>query len=208
MKLGTISAVTNTQGITILVDGEDAATTKKYSYLASYTPTVGDRVIFDEIGGSYVIIGKLCTDINESGIARYCETCGTATTALSCTGTAQNAVHATNATYADAANRATQADTCVTCTGTAENAKKARTATTADECAVCTGTAARSIVCTGTAQYAVQAVTANRITGGGYTAAGSLVTSVTKEYVLIDGTYRYIVTGINTSNSYNFIYNG
>lgn len=86
MILGTISAVDSYDGITLVIDGEDVATTKKYSYISSYSPTVNDRVIIEEIGGSYVILGKIITDVASSGIARE----------------ALSAVSAQNATNADA----------------------------------------------------------------------------------------------------------
>ena len=52
MKLGTISAVDNTNGLTLVIDGESSATTKKYHYLSSYVPTAGDRVLIEEAGDS------------------------------------------------------------------------------------------------------------------------------------------------------------
>lgn len=59
MKLGTISAVDNSNGLTLVIDGESSATTKKYHYIASYVPTAGDRVLIEEVGDSYVIVGKV-----------------------------------------------------------------------------------------------------------------------------------------------------
>ena len=90
MILGTISSVDNDNGLQLIVDGEDSATTKKYTYMSSYVPAANDRVLIEEIGGSYVIVGKVISDFTESGIARQ---------AASAT-TAQNADNATNATTA------------------------------------------------------------------------------------------------------------
>lgn len=59
MILGKVSAIDSTNGLQITIDGETSATTKKYKYLASYTPAVNDRVLIEEIGGSYVILGKI-----------------------------------------------------------------------------------------------------------------------------------------------------
>ena len=59
MKIGTIKSNTSGSGVTVQIDGESAATTKKYTYLSSYTPTVNDRVLIAEVGGSYVILGKI-----------------------------------------------------------------------------------------------------------------------------------------------------
>ena len=61
MILGTIQTVKNNEGVTILIDGETAPTTKKYAWLAPYTPRVGDRVLIEEISGSYVILGAVVT---------------------------------------------------------------------------------------------------------------------------------------------------
>lgn len=71
MILGTISSWTNNGGVTVTIDGEETATTKKYMWLASYLPVVGDRVLIEEIGGSYVILGKLTTNRPTSTQALY-----------------------------------------------------------------------------------------------------------------------------------------
>ena len=91
MILGTISAVDNSNGLQLIIDGEDTATTKKYTYMASYVPAENDRVLVEEVGGSYVIMGKVISDVASSGIARQAasattaETATTATTAASAT---------------------------------------------------------------------------------------------------------------------------
>lgn len=110
MILGTISAVDNTDGLQLIIDGEEVATTKKYSYIASYVPAAEDRVVVEEIGGSYVILGKIITDMASSGIARQAESATYATTAEACTG------NAATATVAES------------CTGNAETATSAITA--------------------------------------------------------------------------------
>ena len=88
MILGTISAVDDANGLQLIIDGEDTATTKKYTYMASYVPQANDRVLIEEISGSYVIMGKVISDKDLSGIARTAET---ATTAASCSGNAATA---------------------------------------------------------------------------------------------------------------------
>lgn len=85
MILGTISAVDNDNGLQLIIDGEDTPTTKKYTYVASYVPTANDRVLIEEISGSYVIMGKVINDVASSGIARQADTATTATTATSAT---------------------------------------------------------------------------------------------------------------------------
>ena len=93
MILGTISAVDADNGLQLIIDGEDLPTTKKYTYMASYVPTANDRVLIEEISGSYVIMGKVINEVSSSGIARTAETATNAT----------NAENATNATNADSA---------------------------------------------------------------------------------------------------------
>lgn len=110
MILGTISAVDNDNGLQLIIDGEDEPTTKKYTYMASYVPAANDRVLIEEISGSYVIMGKVISDYSSSGVARTADTATTAETATSATS-------------------ATTAETAATCTG---NAATATTATTAD----------------------------------------------------------------------------
>ncbi len=67
MILGTITAYTSGTGVQVQVDGEDSGTTKNYQFLSSYTPTVGDRVILEEISGSYVIVGKVASTPDSGG---------------------------------------------------------------------------------------------------------------------------------------------
>ena len=59
MKLGTIKSVDSTYGVTILFDGEEEPTTKKYKHLKSYLPSVNDRVVVEECGGSYIVLGSI-----------------------------------------------------------------------------------------------------------------------------------------------------
>lgn len=82
MILGTISEVDNTKGLTLVIDGEETPTEKKYSYLASYVPATGDRVLIEEISDTYVIVGKLITNYNDSGKARSVATADNATLAV------------------------------------------------------------------------------------------------------------------------------
>lgn len=98
MILGTVHARDDTEGLQIIIDGEEDATEKKYHYLASYSPTAGDRVLIEEIGDSYVVIGKVIEAYDESGIAKHADTANTATSASS----------ASTATTATTANRVRQ----------------------------------------------------------------------------------------------------
>ena len=111
MILGTITTVDNDNGLQLIIDGEDTPTTKKYTYMASYVPTANDRVIVEEISGSYVIMGKVINDYTDSGIARQADT----------------ATNATNATNAVNATNATNATTAASCTGNAATATVSNT---------------------------------------------------------------------------------
>lgn len=97
MILGTISAIDDDNGLQLIIDGEDTPTTKKYTYMSSYVPTANDRVLIEEISGSYVIMGKVISDVASSGIVRQAAN-------------ATNADNATNATNATKADSATEAD--------------------------------------------------------------------------------------------------
>lgn len=81
MILGTVQAVDNTNGLSILLDSETEATTKDYKYLASYVPAVGDRVLIEEISGTYVIIGKVINEVANAGQAVHATSADRATTA-------------------------------------------------------------------------------------------------------------------------------
>jgi hypothetical protein len=67
MLLGTINSYTAGQGVTLTIDGEDAPTTKKYMFLGSYTPVVGDRVLIEEISDSYVVLGVVVSTPTANG---------------------------------------------------------------------------------------------------------------------------------------------
>lgn len=105
MILGKIDSIDAEEGLKVIVDGEDSPTTKKYNYLSSYVPTQGDHVLIEEIGGSYVIIGKVISEVTSSGIVRHASSADSATSAT-------NANHATTATSATSATSATTAASC------------------------------------------------------------------------------------------------
>lgn len=59
-KIGAIAAgPTSNNKPPVQFDGETTASTKGYGYLASYTPSVGDRVLLAAVGRGFVIIGKI-----------------------------------------------------------------------------------------------------------------------------------------------------
>lgn len=59
MILGTITSYSANTGVKLTIDGEASPTTKNYSFLSTYSPTVGDRVLIEEISGSYVVLGAV-----------------------------------------------------------------------------------------------------------------------------------------------------
>lgn len=97
MILGKIS-YTYSNGLELIIDGEDEPTNKVYRYLASYVPSNGDRVLIEEIGDSYVVLGKVIDQYSDSGKARTASTADTADKATTAT-SASSATNATNATY-------------------------------------------------------------------------------------------------------------
>lgn len=192
MILGTISAIDNTKGITVLIDGEGTASEKKYSYLASYVPAVNDRVLIEEISGSYVIMGKICTDMSESGNARHADTATNA----------ENATNATNATYADTARISEQ------CSGNASTATRATSAATADTATTslsCSGnaaTATSAAKCTGNA---ATATSAGKCTGNAATATYATNSGTTDGFSISFSNYAYgeLVTNVTKKTDYN-----
>jgi hypothetical protein len=58
-KLAIVSALFSNGVAKLIFDGESTASEKKYPYLASYTPQIGDRVILAVVSGTYVVLGKI-----------------------------------------------------------------------------------------------------------------------------------------------------
>lgn len=59
VRFGTVIDVTG--GPQVQFDGEDAGdvTARRYPYLSSYTPTIGDRVMLVKGGNTWIIQGKV-----------------------------------------------------------------------------------------------------------------------------------------------------
>lgn len=58
MRLATVTSTAG--GVKVQFDGETTPSTKLYKRLASYSsPAVNDRVLLVNVGGTYVIIGKI-----------------------------------------------------------------------------------------------------------------------------------------------------
>lgn len=56
-RMATVTSTTG--GIFIQFYGEDTPSQKPFKRLGSYSPTVGDTVVLQNINGSYVITGKV-----------------------------------------------------------------------------------------------------------------------------------------------------
>lgn len=58
--LATIAAWSSSAGATLIFDGQETATTKRYKRLVNgATPAAGDRVLVLKMSGTYVILGKI-----------------------------------------------------------------------------------------------------------------------------------------------------
>ena len=57
MRLATVTSTAG--GVKVQFDGETTPSTKLYKRLASYSPTVNDRVLLVNVGGTYIIVGKI-----------------------------------------------------------------------------------------------------------------------------------------------------
>lgn len=57
----TLATVTSVQegGVTLLIDGETEPSQMVCACLASYTPAAGDRVFFQRVGGTMLVLGKI-----------------------------------------------------------------------------------------------------------------------------------------------------
>lgn len=69
MMLGTVKWWETGKGVSVIIDGEESRTSKEYLWLASYRPMTNDRVLIEEVGGQYVILGKVTNDIAASSLA-------------------------------------------------------------------------------------------------------------------------------------------
>lgn len=58
-RLGTIPAGYAGGRPQVQFDGESAASSRTYTYLASYTPAAGDRVLVAIVGHGAVVLGKV-----------------------------------------------------------------------------------------------------------------------------------------------------
>lgn len=57
-KLAVVKSISSGKTI-VQFDGEEESSNKSYSRLGSYLPTVGDRILLLNVGGTYVIAGEI-----------------------------------------------------------------------------------------------------------------------------------------------------
>lgn len=71
----------NAQGVQLTIDGETEPTTKRYTFLGSYLPTAGDRVLIAEVGDEYIVIDKILTERAQGGRVYYAQVAGSTSSA-------------------------------------------------------------------------------------------------------------------------------
>jgi hypothetical protein len=54
-----LASVTGTSPLRLMFDGEDTASTRDYTRLSSYTPTLNDRVLCARVGSTWTVLGKV-----------------------------------------------------------------------------------------------------------------------------------------------------
>lgn len=60
LYLATIGAWSSSAGATLIFDGQETFTTKRYKRLVNgATPAAGDRVLVLKMSGTYIILGKI-----------------------------------------------------------------------------------------------------------------------------------------------------
>ena len=64
-KIGIITSIVSGKP-RIMFDGETVASGKGYSFIQNYAPNIGDRVLLSRISGTYIITGKIVTDVSEA----------------------------------------------------------------------------------------------------------------------------------------------
>lgn len=59
LLLATVGASIDGQGTTLRIDGDSATGSQRYRKISGQSLSAGDRVLVAQVGGSYVIIGKI-----------------------------------------------------------------------------------------------------------------------------------------------------
>ena len=59
LLLATVGDYDNSTGTTLIFDGADTATTKRYKRVGSASLSAGNRVLVAKISGTYLILGQI-----------------------------------------------------------------------------------------------------------------------------------------------------
>ena len=59
LLIATVGDYNNSTGTTLIFDGTNAATTKRYKRVGSASLTAGTRVLVAKISGTYLILGQI-----------------------------------------------------------------------------------------------------------------------------------------------------
>lgn len=59
LMLATVGNYNASQGTTLIFDGTDTATAKRYKRLGSASLTAGTRVLVAKMAGTYIILGRI-----------------------------------------------------------------------------------------------------------------------------------------------------
>ena len=59
LLLATVSNYNSSTGTTLIIDGTDTPTTKRYKRVGSASLTAGSRVLVAKISGTYLILGRI-----------------------------------------------------------------------------------------------------------------------------------------------------
>lgn len=59
LLLATVGNYNSSTGTTLIFDGADTATTKRYKRVGSTSLTAGSRVLVAKISGTYLILGRI-----------------------------------------------------------------------------------------------------------------------------------------------------
>lgn len=59
LLLATVGASSDRDGTTLQIDGDSSAGTQRYRKISGQSLSAGDRVLVAQVGGSYVIIGRI-----------------------------------------------------------------------------------------------------------------------------------------------------
>lgn len=71
MRLGTVYEFIDGVGVRLILDGENNPTTKYYTFITTYYPIPNDRVLIEEFGDTYVVLGKVDKTYTPSYSSQY-----------------------------------------------------------------------------------------------------------------------------------------